>query len=98
MMSGGKMLKEKNPQTLRSYSKAQIQARRGSRKRPDRRGLEPAAGTCHDATGVKRHDRHDSYQKTARLAAWFGVHRCTETKKAPGVPGLEVTKHLEGEL
>jgi len=21
-----------------------------------------------------------------------------ETKKAPGVPGLEVTKHLEGEL
>ena len=45
-----------------------------------------------------RHDRHDSYQKTARLAAWFGVHRCTETKKAPGVPGLEVTKHLEGEL
>src|SRR5262245_43796586 len=32
-------------------------ARRGSRKRPDRRGLEPAAGTCHGATGVKRHDQ-----------------------------------------
>jgi hypothetical protein len=27
------------------------------RKRPGRRGLEPAAGTCHDATGLARHDQ-----------------------------------------
>jgi len=88
------MLKKKTPR------RSDLIPRHKFRQDADRASapIEPAAGTCHDATGVKRHDRHDSYQKTARLAAWFGVHRCTETKKAPGVPGLEVTKHLEGEL
>jgi len=52
-------------------------------KRPDRRGLERAAGTCHDATGVARHDSHDSYQKTARLARLVRppIHR---DKESPG--------------
>jgi hypothetical protein len=36
-------------------------------------------------------------KKLHGLPAWF-ARRCTETKKTPGVPGLELTKHLEGEL
>jgi hypothetical protein len=31
------------------------------------------------------------------MARWVPAD-VRETKKAPGVPGLEVTKHLEGEL
>jgi hypothetical protein len=40
-----------------------------------------------------------SYQLTnATLAALFVPADTQRVKKAPGVPGLEVTKHLEGEL
>jgi hypothetical protein len=60
---------------------------RGSSRRPDRRGLEPAAGTCHDARVRARRDRLDSYQKTDGPAAWFGVRRCTEAKESPARAG-----------
>src|SRR2546426_9851383 len=32
-----------------------------------------SAETCHNAPSGARHDRSDTYQKTERLAAWFGV-------------------------
>jgi hypothetical protein len=38
-------------------------------ERPDPPLSNRRVGTCHDATGVARHDRHDSYKKTERLAA-----------------------------
>jgi hypothetical protein len=48
-------------------------------ERPDRR-REPPAGTCHNAPLFQaRHDRHDSYQKIERLAAW-SVHPSTRRK------------------
>jgi hypothetical protein len=50
-------------------------------ERPDRRGLEPAAGTCHDAHGGNG-ARHDQLTNAA-LAAWFGARRCTASKRKP---------------
>jgi hypothetical protein len=41
-------------------------------ERPDQ-PLRRLAGTCHNAPASARHDRNDSYQKTKRLAAWFGA-------------------------
>src|SRR6516164_2324520 len=52
-----------------------LQARRGSRRRPDRRGLEPAAGTCRDATGMARQDRDNPSKtggfKPVKLQLWL---------------------------
>src|SRR5262249_36099063 len=64
-------------------------------KRPDPPLSNRRAGTCHDATGVVRHD-HLTNAMACRLVRCPPIHR--ETKKAPAVPGLEGTKHLEGEL
>src|SRR6516225_10118475 len=51
------------------------QTRRGSRRRPDRRGLEPAAGTCRDATGMARQDRDNASKtggfKPVKLQLWL---------------------------
>jgi len=66
-----------------------------------------AHGTCAAAGDA------DDRVPPERFARWNGPHggsfsqwtkrsgaivRTRRTKKAPGVPGLEVTKHLEGEL
>jgi hypothetical protein len=54
-------------------------------ERPDRRGLEPAAGACHD----RRAASHGQLTNAA-LAAWFGARRCTERQRKPRSlkPGL----------
>ena len=54
-------------------------------KRPDPPLSNRRAGTCHDATGVVRHD-HLTNAMACRLVRCPPIHR--ETKKAPGVPGL----------
>jgi hypothetical protein len=60
-----------------------------------------AAGGAGDPVRLERFARCDSphagsfSQWTKRSGA---IVRTRRTKKAPGVPGLEVTKHLEGEL
>jgi hypothetical protein len=41
--------------------------------------LEPTPATCHTHRRSGAHDRNDSYQKTDRLAAWFG---CIHTSKS----------------
>ena len=44
-------------------------------ERPDRRGLEPAAGTCRDATGMARQDRDNPSKtrgfKPVKLQLWL---------------------------
>jgi hypothetical protein len=48
-------------------------------KRPDP-PRKRRAGTCHNAPAEARHDRSDFYQKTDRLAAWFGAFINQENK------------------
>src|SRR5262249_24620259 len=53
---------------------------RGAHKRPYRRGLEPAAGTCHDATGMARRDQLTNAAACRRFG-WF--HQRGQVKKHP---------------
>src|SRR6516164_4799600 len=84
--TGAAHIREASPTGSRPVEAPTVRVR-GSSRRPDRRGLEPAAGTCHDARVRARRGRLDSYQKTDGPAAWFGVRRCTEAKESPGRAG-----------
>ena len=55
-----------------------------SSKRPDPRGdSNRRVGTCHDATGVARHDQLTN----AALPAWFGAADTQRVKESPGDAG-----------
>jgi len=72
-----------------------INPQRGSKSCPKKlmRMFSPKRGCRWPALAAGRNQLTN-----ATLAALFVPADTQRVKKAPGVPGLEVTKHLEGEL